>query len=205
MIGLNDVDLQEFKRVANAKEQYEGVVTLDFKRALSAMCKLATGVASLHATGTYHGELTDMIVLMADDGMDGGLKPVMFSQGLSSVLPPTLEHVCAVREDYILFFAPERCPTTMDATLSAPTAEADMWSFGVLLIFITLLSLPMVQVTTFEILDIALKGNTATQILEIDSIDSPQAYKDIARQCLQTDPAARPTSAHVAAALAKLL
>lgn len=48
-----------------------------------------------------------------------------------------------MREDYVLFVAPERCPAAPQDALAAPTATSDVWSLGVLMALLAQRSLPM--------------------------------------------------------------
>lgn len=141
--------MQAFKRKAGVQEMFAGIVAHDHNKVVKVVSFLAALVARIHALGPAHGELTDSTILLLGGGGDGA-RPVLPSLSPAQLLVRTLAQVLAVRDNYILFFAPELLTDVRDmldecVRLRPATHASDVWSLGIIMLLLSQFSLQVTQ------------------------------------------------------------
>lgn len=197
-----------FKKAQSADDLYRGVVALDDSKVLPVAAGVAHALAALHQHNVFHGDVSDANVLLLSQTPASGVAaeaavPVLFSTGARQQRAAGQEQgfddVAAVREDYCMFVAPER--VTNGGELLPGAGAADVWSLGVLLVYLYRFSLPVMTHGPRSLLRIAQEGKLASQILDVDTLPASENYRKLVRTCLDPDPAARPAMTDVCAAL----
>ncbi|KXZ53260.1 hypothetical protein GPECTOR_7g1154 [Gonium pectorale] len=160
------------------------------------LLEVAQGMAHLHSAGLVHGDLKPANVLLKSNSRDVREFVAKVSDfGVTRAMADGVNQATVSTSDWgtVIYTAPE----VFNGKAGPPS---DVFSFGVLTWHLTTGQMPHEDINPFAVMLAVSRGE-----LELEWPASvPRPLRKLGRLCMQFEPSARPTFAHITRALIKL-